>query len=111
MEALGTASEDGRNRGRIGVDFGSVGLCHIAAGLSDAMLETAKGFAIWDLSPGHYVLHSAGGTVIDLNGIPIPLDYQLGSLAQIRDAMNQRQTFIAAAGPSLAREILDVLCL
>jgi len=109
IEALSTASDDGRSRGRIGVDFGSVGLCHVAAGFSDAMLETAKGFAIWDLSPGHYVLHAAGGTVIDLNGIPIPLDYQLGSLAKIRDAMNQRQKFIAAAGPSLAHEILDVL--
>ena len=45
--------------GRIGVDFGSVGLCHVAAGFSDAMIEFAKGFAIWDLLPGHYILHSA----------------------------------------------------
>jgi myo-inositol-1(or 4)-monophosphatase len=111
IEALGTASDDGKRRGRIGVDFGSVGLCHVAAGFTDAMLETAKGFAIWDLSPGHYVLHAAGGTVIDLDGTPIPLDYQLDSPALILDAMNRRQTFIAATGLSLAREILDALCL
>lgn len=109
LEALSAASEDGKAKGRIGVDFGSVGLCHVAAGFSDAMLETAKGFAIWDLSPGHYILHAAGGTVIDLYGTPIPLDYGLGSLADIRAAMDKRQKFIAAADPPLAREILRTL--
>ncbi len=109
LEALSVTSEDGKAKGRIGVDFGSVGLCHVAAGFSDAMLEIAKGFAIWDLSPGHYVLHAAGGIVIDLSGTPIPLDYGLGSLADIRGAMDERQKFIAAADPSLAREILSAL--
>ena len=47
MEALGASSGDGNARGRIGVDFGSVGLCHVAAGFSDAMIEFAKGFAVW----------------------------------------------------------------
>jgi myo-inositol-1(or 4)-monophosphatase len=109
LEALDATSEDGKAKGRIGVDFGSVGLCHVAAGFSDAMLEMAKGFAIWDLSPGHYVLHAAGGTVIDLSGTPIPLDYGLGSLTDIRSAMDKRQKFIAAGDPSLAREILSTL--
>jgi myo-inositol-1(or 4)-monophosphatase len=109
MVALGAAPDGGKATGRIGVDFGSVGLCHVAAGFSDAMIEFAKGFAIWDLSPGHYVLHAAGGTVVDLDGRPVPLDYQLGSLADIGSAMDRRQKFIAAADPDLAYEILGTL--
>jgi myo-inositol-1(or 4)-monophosphatase len=111
LSALGTVSDDGTARGRIGVDFGSIGLCHVAAGFTDAMLESAKGFAIWDLSPGHYVLQAAGGTVIDLNGMPISLNYGLDSLAEIRRAMDSRQKFIAAADLSLAQDILGRLAL
>jgi myo-inositol-1(or 4)-monophosphatase len=109
FQALGEKGADGKSRGRIGVDFGSVGLCHVAAGLTDAMVEFAKGFAIWDLSPGHYVLHSAGGTVLDLQGSPIPLNYGLDSLDEIASAMNGRQKFIAAGSAKLAREILTEL--
>jgi myo-inositol-1(or 4)-monophosphatase len=109
LEALGAPSDGGKARGRIGVDFGSVGLCHVAAGFSDAMIEFAKGFAIWDLSPGHYILHAAGGVVVDLTGTPIPLDYELDSLADISSAMNRRQKFIAAADVTLADEILKTL--
>lgn len=109
MEALGASSGDGKSRGRIGVDFGSVGLCHVAAGFSDAMIEFAKGFAIWDLAPSHYILHAAGGIVTDLLGTPIPLDYRLDSLANIVGAMNRRQRFIAAADATLANEILRTL--
>lgn len=109
LEALSASSGDGKARGRIGVDFGSVGLCHVAAGFSDAMIEFAKGFAIWDLSPGHYILHAAGGIVTDLLGTPIPLDYHLDSLANITNAMNRRQKFIAAADTTLADEILHTL--
>ncbi|MBF6296379.1 hypothetical protein IU459_02345 [Nocardia amamiensis] len=109
MSALSVPSPDGKARGRIGVDFGSIGLCHVAAGFSDAMIEFAKGFAIWDLSPGHYILHAAGGTVIDLHGAPIPLDYGLSSLSEIKTAMNRRQRFIAAGNPDLASEIQTTL--
>lgn len=109
LEALGASSADGKARGRIGVDFGSIGLCHIAAGFSDAMVEFAKGFAVWDLSPGHYLLHAAGGVVIDLDGVSISLDYGLNSLADIRSAMNRRQKFIAAGNSDLAYEIQATL--
>lgn len=109
LESLGAPSDDGKARGRIGVDFGSVGLCHVAAGFSDAMIEFAKGFAIWDLSPGHYILHAAGGIVTDLDGKPIPLDYQLESLPNIRSAMDRRQKFVAAADAALANQILETL--
>jgi myo-inositol-1(or 4)-monophosphatase len=53
IKVLSASPGAGKARGRIGVDFGSAGLCHVAAGFSDAMIEFAKGFAIWDLSPGH----------------------------------------------------------
>ncbi|MFE0026866.1 inositol monophosphatase family protein [Amycolatopsis sp. NPDC059021] len=109
LRALSTPADDGKKKGRVGVDFGSVSLCHVAAGITDATMEFAKGFAIWDLSPGHYVLHAAGGTVIDLQGNPIPLDYRLDSLADIAAAMSPRQTFVAAGNASLADEILQTL--
>jgi myo-inositol-1(or 4)-monophosphatase len=70
------------------------------------MLEFARGFAIWDLAPGHYVLHSAGGVVLDLTGEPISLDYDLHSLADIANAMNGRRKFVAAGSTKLAHEIL-----
>jgi myo-inositol-1(or 4)-monophosphatase len=109
MKALSVPSADGKSRGRIGVDFGSIGLCHVAAGFSDAMVEFAKGFAIWDLSPGPYILHAAGGCVIDLHGVPVSLNYELGSLSDIKDAMSRRQKFIAAGNSNLANEIRATL--
>lgn len=109
LGALSRPAPDGKRRGRIGVDFGSVGLCHVAAGFSDAMVEFAKGFAIWDLSPGHYILHSAGGTVVDLRGDPIGLDCGFDSLEDIAEAMNGRQKFVAAGTPELAQEIVKTL--
>lgn len=109
LRALGEPDQDGKSRGRIGVDFGSVGLCHVAAGFTEAMVEFAKGFAIWDLSPGHYVLHAAGGVLLDLQGTPISLDCNFGSLADIGRAMNGRQKFVAAGSTKLALEILSEL--
>lgn len=107
--ALGEPSPDGKSRGRIGVDFGSVSLCHVATGATDATLEFAKGFAIWDLAPGHYILHSAGGTVIDLDGRTLSLDHALESMSDIAKAMDRRQKFIAASTPELAYGILDLV--
>ncbi|MBI3688211.1 MAG: hypothetical protein HY241_12905 [Actinobacteria bacterium] len=109
VQALSQPGPDGKARGRIGVDFGSVGLCHVAAGLTDAMIEFARGFAIWDLSPGHYILHAAGGTVVDLHGDPIPLDCGFQSLDDIALAMNGRQKFVAAGSSELAQEIVRAL--
>lgn len=109
LDALSSRSPDGGQRGRIGVDFGSVSLCHVATGFTDATVEFAKGFAFWDLAPGHYILHAAGGTVLTLTGEPLSLDHGLTSLAAIAKAMAPRQTFIAAASPQLAGQILHAL--
>jgi len=109
LQALGEPAADGQRRGRIGVDFGSVGLCHVAAGFTDAMIEFAKGFAVWDLAPGHYILHAAGGVVVDLRGRPISLDYGFDSLSGIAEAMDRRQKFVAAGNAELAREVVDLL--
>jgi myo-inositol-1(or 4)-monophosphatase len=110
IEALTAPGADGTAaRGRIGVDFGSVSLCHVATGQTDATVEFQKGFAIWDLAPGHFVLHAAGGTVIGLDGNALPLDYGLGTLASINTAMDARLRFVAAGGPALAYEILAAL--
>lgn len=109
LHGLSAPAADGKSRGRIGVDFGSVGLCHVATGFTDAMVEFAKGFAIWDLSPGHYILHAAGGVVLDLDGALIPLDYGLTSLDAIAAAMNGRRKFVAAGSEKLARDLLSEL--
>jgi myo-inositol-1(or 4)-monophosphatase len=107
LDALSGSGSTGA--GRIGVDFGSVGLCHVAAGFTDAMVEFAKGFAAWDLYPGHYILHAAGGTVLGLDGVPIGLDYHLESLEDIAEAMSMRRKFVAAGTADLAQEILSTL--
>ncbi|MEV3979297.1 inositol monophosphatase family protein [Nonomuraea sp. NPDC049758] len=109
LDALNQPSADGAVRGRVGVDFGSISLCHVAAGLTDATIEFAKGFAVWDLAPGHYILDAAGGVVLDLEGDPRPLDYQFGSIADINKAMDTRQKFVAASSLALARDIVAAI--
>ncbi|MGW6619630.1 inositol monophosphatase family protein [Nocardia sp. NPDC055002] len=109
LDALSAPSEDGKRRGRIGVDFGSISLCHVAAGFTDATVEFAKGFAIWDLSPGHYILHAAGGVIIDLDGNPISMDCGLNSLPEINKAMSTRRKFIAAGNQVLADQIREAI--
>jgi myo-inositol-1(or 4)-monophosphatase len=109
LDALAIQDAAGIRRGRIGVDFGSIGLCHIAAGQTDGMIEFAKGFAAWDLLPGHYILHAAGGTVLDLNGEPIDLDYGLDTAEHIATVMDSRRKFVAAATTRLAHEMLEAL--
>src|SRR5262249_50304948 len=106
IDALAEPSTNGKSRSRLGVDFGSVGLCHVAAGFTDGMVEFAKGFAIWDLSPGHYILHAAGGVVLDLEGSPMSLDYGLGSVEDIARAMGGRRKFVADGSAQTAQEIL-----
>ncbi|MBN6052424.1 hypothetical protein JYK22_10820 [Nonomuraea sp. RK-328] len=111
INALSRPAADGATRGRIGVDFGSIGLCHIAAGFSDAMIEFAKGFATWDLAPGHYILHAAGGVVLGLEGHPIELDYGFDTVTGITKAMDDRYKFVAASSLPLAQEVLSAMTL
>lgn len=89
------------DRGRIGVDFGSIGLCHVASGATDAFVEFAKGFALWDLLPGRFILEAAGGTVTDLTGTPLAWP-SLTDPTAVKDALTTRQTFVAAPTPATA---------
>lgn len=109
MDALNMPGKDGKSRGRIGVDFGSISLCHVATGFTEATIEFAKGFAVWDLAPGHYFLAAAGGVVVDLEGKPVPLDYNFRTLADISAEMDRRQFFVAAGSQQLADEIVSAL--
>ena len=109
LGALSRESPDGGRRGRIGVDFGSIGLCHVAAGFTDAMIEVAKGFPLWDLLPGQYILQAAGGTVASLDGTRLPLNLNIKHLEDIRIAMQRRQKFVAAGNEPLLALILDSL--
>ena len=109
LEILDESGEDGKSRGRIGVDFGSVSLCHVAAGMTEVVVEFAKGFAVWDLAPGHFILHASGGVVLDLSGKPVSLDYGFDSLKNITTAMDRRQRFVAAGSRDLGKEVVAAL--
>jgi myo-inositol-1(or 4)-monophosphatase len=98
------------DRSRIGVDFGSVGLCHVAIGATDAFIEFAKGFALWDLLPGRFILESAGGVVYGLDGNPLPWPTEaFTDIASMRAALKTRQTFVAASSATLAGAIARLL--
>jgi len=77
--------------------------------MTEAAIEFAKGFAVWDLAPGHYILHASGGTVLGLDGKPVPLDYHFDSFAEVATAMDRRQRFVAAGNTNLAQEIVESL--
>lgn len=109
IDALSQPDEHGQKRGRLGVDFGSIGLCHVAAGLSDAMIEIAKGFSIWDLFPGQYILHAAGGIAASLDGNKLPLNLNIHSLDDVKHMMKKRQKFVAAGNAVLLKSILNTL--
>ena len=98
------------DRSRIGVDFGSIGLCHVATGATDAFIEFAKGFALWDLLPGQFILESAGGTVYSLDGQPLPWPTNaFANLDSLRDALTTRQTFVAANSTALAQALAGLI--
>ncbi|WP_203919680.1 inositol monophosphatase family protein [Rugosimonospora africana] len=64
IQALDEPDEHGNSHGHVGGDSGLLSLCHVAAGFIEAVIEFAKGFAIWDLAPGHDILNAVGGTCI-----------------------------------------------
>jgi len=109
LKSLARKNEKGNEIGRIGVDFGSIGLCHIAAGFTDGMIEIAKGFKLWDLIPGHYILHAAGGFVSSLDGKKIPLDLNFHNFSNIKLSMEKRKKFVAAGNMSLLELLLESL--
>lgn len=109
LDTLNERDVDGERRGRIGLDFGSIGLCHVAAGFTDAMIEIAKGFKLWDLYPGQYILEAAGGIVASPEGERLPLTMPLYTLDDVNLAMDQRQKFIAAGNERLIKEIVNRL--
>lgn len=109
LTALAKPDETGQRRGRIGLDFGSVGLCHVAAGFTDAMIEIAKGFYIWDLFPGQYILHAAGGNTVSLDGSVLPLNLNIHCLDDAGKLIGKRQKFVAAGNSTLLESILKAL--
>jgi myo-inositol-1(or 4)-monophosphatase len=95
---------------RIGVDFGSVGFCHVATGATDAFVELTKGFALWDLLPGQVILEAAGGVVCDLTGEPLPWPTTaFANVETMQSAMSTRQHFVAAGNLEVAEAIAATL--
>ena len=109
LEALAGPADSGGEHGRIGVDSGSIGLCHVAAGFTDAMVEVAKGFKLWDLFPGQHILTAAGGVVAALDGTQLSLDLGMRRLADVKQIMETRRKFVAAGNKTLLQAIGGVL--
>jgi fructose-1,6-bisphosphatase/inositol monophosphatase family enzyme len=109
LNALGNDLDGMGEKGRIGVDFGSVGLCHVAAGFTDAMIEVAKGFKLWDLLPGQFILQSAGGYTVDENGKPLTMNLNILSMEDINKALLERRMFIACGNSVLLHRLLELL--
>ena len=109
LEALAGPANSGGEHGRIGVDSGSIGLCHVAAGFTDAMVEVAKGFKLWDLFPGQHILTAAGGVIAALDGTPLSLDLGMRRLVDVKQIMETRRKFVAAGNEKLLQAIGGVL--
>ncbi|MFF5204408.1 inositol monophosphatase family protein [Streptosporangium sp. NPDC000396] len=106
LERIFGEQRRGKGAGRL---YTHVLVCSRSLTRPIAAIEFAKGFAIWDLAPGHYILNAAGGVVLDLQGRPISLDYGFGTVADIRKAMKQPQEFVAASSLSLAQDVLAAM--
>lgn len=108
LAALAQPDEDGERRGRIGVDYGSIGLCHVAAGFTDSFIEIAKGFSLWDLYPGQYILEATSGSVMALDGSLLSIELTMRGLEDVKAVMTGRKKFIVGE-PSLGRKIAGLL--
>jgi myo-inositol-1(or 4)-monophosphatase len=109
FDALSKKDEEGCQLGRIGLSFGSIGMCQIAAGITDAFIEISKGFRMWDLLPGLFILKRAGGFVLNLDGSDINPQLRFKSLDEFIELMKTRTKFIASGTIELARDILSSL--
>ena len=103
LESLG-------EHGRVDNVGGAASLCKVAAGYFDAAVETAKGFQVYDLFPGAFILMKAGGICIRPDtGQPVSLSLAIHNREHISSQLKTRQPFVAAANSSLAFEILAAL--
>lgn len=99
-------SENKTIKSRVINDYGCIGFCHVAGGLSDAMIETSKGFNLWDLVPGQHILEAAGGFVTDLYGNELGYNFDYSSTTALKKlASGYRQRFIAAGNKNIIDEI------
>lgn len=93
--------------GRIDCIGGAAALCKVAAGSLDAAIEFAKGFQVYDLFPGAYILSKAGGVCPCLDtGNAVSLALSFDAQDQLSDILRGRQRFVAAATETLSRKIL-----
>ena len=111
QEKLLHAIENGD--GRINLSWGSNMIIQVAAGYADAAVEFAKGFATYDILPGLFLGELAGLTLTDLAGKPLTTQLDIPAIfgAYRADPKKPSRTrFVAAKEPSLAREIVGLLC-
>lgn len=109
LNAISEKDEKGWRLGRIGLSFGSIGMCQVAAGVTDAFVEVAKGFQLWDLLPGLFILRQAGGVILDPEGSDVYSQLEFRSMDQISALMQTRKKFVASGTGELARQILASL--
>jgi myo-inositol-1(or 4)-monophosphatase len=96
--------------GRVDCIGGSASLCKVAAGYIDAAVEFVRGFQVYDLFPGAYILIKAGGECIRPDdGDPVSLSLEFENQEQLPQILKNRQRFIAAGTHSLVRRLLVAL--
>jgi myo-inositol-1(or 4)-monophosphatase len=105
INAVATRDDNTRRLGRLGNDFGAIGICHVAAGMTDAMVEFTKGFHIWDLWPGAFILDCAGGHIRTLEHDTLSFDIARASEKERVSIMDSRTKFIATGTVELGDQI------
>jgi fructose-1,6-bisphosphatase/inositol monophosphatase family enzyme len=84
----------------------------VAAGYADVAIESAKGFAPYDILPGLYIGLKTGLTILDLDGNPLTSKRDLAEnfAAFRKDSTHpQRTPFAAAKDPKLAEQVIRLL--
>lgn len=109
QESLFKELEKNVRKGRIGCDFGSIGFCHVAASFTDAYIEFSKGFYLWDLLPGQFILNCAGGIVLDSEGKELSISLPFKDPLEIKKILNSRTKFVAASNSVLGFQLVNTI--
>lgn len=103
LEKLGT-------NGRIDCIGGAASLCKVACGCIDGAVEFIKGFQVYDLYPGAYILTKAKGLCLKpASADEICLTLNIGTQDDIPGEVKKRQIFVAAGTHKLFHQIAAAL--
>lgn len=96
--------------GRVDCIGGSASLCKVAAGYIDAAVEIVKGFQVYDLFPGAYILMKAEGLCFRPDtGDYVSLSLDFENQDDLPSALKARQQFVATGTMQLHNKIFKAL--